>query len=167
MFTELLAESDFPAQGILFIIVIIFSFLKWLFGKLVNKKEEGEQGALESLYDQYRDEIRQRQSQVTHPPVKPDTSHLNVATAPPVLPQKTQKPKPQKPKFSSVDIEKARIAKLTRSNQRRSTGVVSKASQAVDTIAIRKKLHSKEGLRQVIIARQILGPPRGLSEYKF
>ena len=161
MFTELLAESEFPAQGVLFIIVMIFSFLKWLFDKLTSKKEGDEPGTLESLYDQYREDIVQRQTQVTPPPIQPVRAEQpRVSDSPPAI----QRPV-SKPKFSSVDIEKARISKLKRSQQ--STNSTVKAKGDCDNIAIRKKLRSKEGLRQAIIARQILGPPKAFTGQKF
>ena len=162
MFTELLAESEFPAQGVLFIIVMIFSFLKWLFDKLTSKKEGGEPGTLESLYDQYREDIVQRQTQVTPPPIQPVRAERpRVSASPPAI----QRPA-SKPKFSSVDIEKARISKIKKSQQSANDSSI-KAKGDSDNTAIRKKLRSKDGLRQAIIARQILGPPKAFTGQKF
>ena len=166
MFTELLAEAEFPPQGILFLIVLVFSFLKWLFGKLTSKKEGAEPGVLESLYDQYREDIIQRQTQVTPPSIKPVSANLaDIAARPPVLPQASAAPEP---KFSSVDIEKARIAKIKWSQQTVThSGVQNKARSNSYKTPLRKKLRSKNGLRKAIIARQVLGPPKGLPDHNF
>lgn len=161
MFTELLAESEFPAQGVLFIIVMIFSFLKWLFDKLTSKKEGDAPGTLESLYDQYREDIVQRQTPVTPPPIQQVRAEQpRVSASPPAI----QRPAAN-PKFSSVDIEKVRISKLKKSQQSTNSSV--KAKGDCDNTAIRKKLRSKDGLRQAIIARQILGPPKAFTGQKF
>ena len=161
MFTELLAESEFPAQGVLFIIVMIFSFLKWLFDKLTSKKEGDAPGTLESLYDQYREDIVQRQTQVTPPPIQPvraEQPHLNAS--PPAI----QRPAANT-KFSSMDSENARNSILNNSQKSPHNSV--KAKGDCDNTAIRKKLRSKDGLRQAIIARQILGPPKAFTGQKF
>ena len=161
MFTELLAESEFPAQGVLFLIVMVFSFLKWLFGKLTTKKEDGDSETLESLYDHYREEIIQRQTQVTQPPIKPVSAIApSIATAPPALSQTDAGFKPQ---YSSLDIEKARIAKLKKSQQISSSKATTVVHSTSDSTPLSKKLRTKDGLRQAIIARQILGPPKALS----
>jgi hypothetical protein len=166
MFTGLLAEAEFPPQAVLFLIVLVFSFLKWLFGKLISKKEGAEPGVLESLYDQYREDIIQRQTQVTPPSRRPVSSNsTSIAATPPILPQANAVPEH---KFSSVDIEKARIAKIKRSQQTVThSGIQNKARSNSYKTPLRKKLRSKDGLRKAIIARQVLGPPKGLPDHNF
>lgn len=162
MFTELLAESEFPAQGYFFIIVMVFSFLKWLFGKLTNKDEGEKPESLGSIFEQF---IQQR-DQVTPPPIQlTRAERTRITSVPPVHQQaKSQPPSSQ---FSSVDIEKERIAKIKRSQTPMNSAIQAKVVVENDNTAIRKKFRSKDGLRQAIIARQILGPPKALSGEKF
>jgi len=173
MFTELLAESEIPAQGILFLIVMVFSFLKWLFGKLTAKKEEGDSDVLESLYDQYREEIRERQAPTTAPQrvvavVPPQRQ--SVQSAPPALP-KASAPKPstpyaveeQKPRFNRDDVERARRAKQNNAYERPSVSSAKadrKRTSNITVIPLHKKLRHKGSLRQALLVKEILSEPK-------
>ncbi|MEO1857375.1 MAG: hypothetical protein ABGY95_08455 [Rubritalea sp.] len=162
MFTELLAETDIPAQGVLFIIVMIFSFLKWLFGKLIAKKEEDDSDIFESLYEESREDIVQRQKQISPPSIKKPTvtRPLEKPSSPPKLPQQIQQPR-----YSSADIEKAGKSTTKKLPLTIGDPIKSKTIGESDSSVIRKKIRSKDGLRQAIIARQILGPPKTLAEH--
>lgn len=174
MFTELLAESEIPAQAILFIIVMVFSFLKWLFGKLTTKKEEGDSDVLESLYDQYRDEIRERQAPnaavpqrvvAVAPPQRPPAK-----TAPPALPKARASKSSSaytveelKPRFNSDDIERARRAKQNSAYERPSVSSAKadrKRTSNITVIPLHKKLRHKGSLRQALLVKEILSKPK-------
>ncbi|MFC4994344.1 hypothetical protein [Rubritalea tangerina] len=155
MFTELLAETEFPAQAILFAIVIIFSFLKWLFEKIFGKKEADEDPShLEDLYEQYREEIRQRQTATPQTTTQTEQApQLSPAQpSPPPIPAATS----SSPRYSLEDIERARKKRLE-----------SSTSPTPQTTTKRKKRHylhkhlkQKNSLRQALIVKQILDKPK-------
>ena len=173
MFTELLAESEIPPQAILFIIVMVFSFLKWLFGKFTEKKEEGDSSTLESLYDQYRDEIRAHQAPPTTPQrdvAATPPQRTSTASPPPALPKtvasKSITPLPvveQKPRFNMDDVERARKAKQNSAYERPSVSSAKadkKRTSNITLIPLHRKLRHKGSLRQALLVKQILGTPK-------
>ena len=155
MFNELLAESDFPAQGYLFIVVLIFSFLKWLYTNLVNgskgeSPESEREGVLESLYEQYRGEIQRQQTKATPPPL----TQQPIAQPPQV---------PTKPRYSQEDIERAlnRVEKTsaeTVEHPRKNLKV------SPPMLSIKDQLRTKSSLRKALILREILDTPKALKQ---
>lgn len=154
MFTELLAESEFPPQGYLFIIVALFSFLKWLFTSLTKGKKSNQERieGLDDIYEQYREEISQRQTQLDPPPL-------------PQQPRKAQKRKAPKPTIIETPVFQEDIAK--------SNGVQKVAAPITESplhsrsntttpFAFRKELQTKSSLKKALILREILGPPKAL-----
>lgn len=164
---ELLADSDIPGQGIVFIIVIIFSFLKWLYTSLTNKPsdQQGTPEGLEDLYEQYREGIQQRQTVAPPQPATPEA-------APPVLPPELKK-EPAPKKFESVtslaysqdDIRQARLLKKSvalASPKVKST--VKKSEHRPSTKSLRKQLRSNQSLRNAIVLKEVLGSPKALKD---
>ena len=169
---QLLAEGgfDIPAQAIVFILVAIFSFLKWLFEKLAARNEEkSREEQLDGLYEMYRDEIRERQTQVATPPEIPQQA------VPPVIPQQVQPvqqtvqtppPTPElvtfTPRYSQEDIQRARASKKQPSAYSVDAINKEKRKRSMDRKKLIYQLKNKSSLRQALIVREILGPPKGL-----
>jgi len=84
---------DIDGRVILLILFVVISAVKWLIEKIQTKDQAAEQeeppGNLETLYDEYRDEIRQRQTELqrrqaaqTPPPIPVQTPAQAPARAP-------------------------------------------------------------------------------------
>lgn len=169
MNTQPLAAIELDPQVILFIIVAIFSVLKWLFDNLTKKGVDRDQRAdeLEDLYDQYREEIQQRQTQSPPPLPQQEESFFQPAAAPPELPSDAyalEEPiapiEPSAPRYSAEDIERARLIKESVSLSSEPKAVKSK--KANQQSSIKKMLRSKDSLKNAIILQEVLGTPKAL-----
>lgn len=168
-FYELLAQDDgFPIQGIIFLIVAIFSFLKWLYENIVGKKQQdsNESDALEDLYEQYRDEIRQRQTQITPPEIfepqaPPPLPHAVEKESAPLTEPEVYQEAPE-PRFSQEDIERLRAKKANSAYAINDTPQVQRTDKR-GSQSLRAELMKKGSLRKAILLREIIGPPKALS----
>lgn len=143
--TELLAESDFPAQGYFFILVAIFSFFKWLFTALSKRKESGaDKNALDELYDQFRDEIKLKQS------------------SPPEVIQQTYSP-PALPRVREKSTARAKRSVARGSSKAKSIPAAPKAT-VNGRASFKSQLRHKNSLRRALILREILGKPKALQD---
>ncbi|MFC5049260.1 hypothetical protein ACFPK9_01320 [Rubritalea spongiae] len=174
-FYELLAQDDgFPVQGILFLVIAIFSFLKWLYENIVQKgkSQESESNDLEDLYDQYRDEIRQRQSQShQQPPLIEESSY-----SPPPLPtQSSQSASPSKktdsstppqgsPQHMQQEIERLRLKKERAAYNVDFPSPNNDFKKNRPVTGLRAELQKKNSLRKAILLREIIGPPKALQD---
>ncbi len=160
--TELLAESDFPAEVIVFLIVIIFSFLKWLFSALIGTKNQKEESnSLEDLYEHYREKIIQRQS--SPPPLPPEAQPVSALAQP--EPPAPIVSKPTKPRYSTEDIERARRqSPSNKSAYARPSEMAEAKKQPRSKKPLHKMLRNKNSLRQALLAKQILSPPKAFSK---
>lgn len=162
--TELLAESDFSVsvEVIVFLIVILFSFLKWLFSALIGtKNQQEESNNLEDLYQHYREEILQKPS--TPPPLPAEAQPVNALAQPeppaPVVSELT------KPRYSTEDIERARRqSPANKSAYARPSEMAKAKRQAPSKQPLHKMLRNKNSLRQALLAKQILSRPKAFSK---
>lgn len=170
---ELLADSDIPSQGIVFMIVIIFSFLKWLYTSLTNKapnQDNGSQG-LADLYEQYRENIQNRQANSleyahSEPPV---TDQSVPAPTPPELPEMPSASQ----KFDSAtslvysqdDIKQASVQKRGNSiaSPILSSAELKRESRSPQK-SITSQLRNKQSLRNALVLQEILSPPKALKD---
>lgn len=164
--THLLAETEFPSQLILFGIVVVFSFLKWLFQKVTGngaQKVERDEDVLESLYDSYRETIIQRQSATETENQEADSAWLDepvVEQTPPQLePQisAVNPPHSSTPAFS-YDLEKIpeklEVAPPVEPSQRQ--------KKRQSSASILSSLQNKSELRKAIILQEVLQKPKAL-----
>ena len=154
---QLLAEGgfDISAQAIIFILVAIFSFLKWLFEKLAardNDNQKSKEKQLDGVYEMYRNEILS-----DYFPEQPVQS----------APQQTQSPAPEPvrftPRYSQEDIERARARKKEPSAYAIAPTRTQKQKSAMNRKKLIYQLKNKNTLRQALIVREILGPPKGMA----
>ena len=171
---ELLAESDISGQGIVFIIVIIFSFLKWLYQNLTNKSsgtEREDSEELESLYEQYREEIQQRQAVVTPPPLQPTertpVTESSFSATPPTLPNAPTDLDPHTSvAYSQDDIERARLLKesVALASPHAHFGAKKKKTKQLPIGSLKQQLRHKKSLRNALVLQEILSPPKALQD---
>ncbi|MGJ8673277.1 hypothetical protein [Rubritalea sp.] len=170
-FYELLAQDDgFPIQGILFLIIAVFSFLKWLYENIVskNKKEQGETDSIDDIYEQYRDEIHLRNNQAPEtlsssqpqfiPPPIPSAKATTVKSPGPSKPSNTFSPT-----FTQNDIERMRSTKAKTVYNIQAAGTA-KLQMKTQRNGLRAELQTKASLRKAIILREIIGPPKALTD---
>ena len=166
---------------ILLIIFVVISAVKWLIEKIKSNDEtwEGEEppGAIENLYEQYRDEIRNRQTKLKK---KQQAQAQAQAQTPPPLP--SAPPPRQAPEWIPAPTPQPAIQtappvpQQTPSYQRRKTVVTAEQQAAASRFAqrsrsprqpsaqqyVRKLLSSPQSTRQAIILAEILGKPKSL-----
>ena len=170
---------DINGQVILLILFVVISAVKWLIEKIKTNDEtwEGEEppGAAENLYEQYRDEIRHRQTKLK----KKRQAEAQAQTPPPLpsAPPPRQAPEwiPAPTRRPAVQIAPP-VPQQTPSYQRRKTVVTAEQQAAASRFAqrsrstrqpsaqqyVRKLLSNPQSTRQAIILAEILGKPKSL-----
>jgi len=159
---------------IFLILFVVISGVKWLFEKIKSKSENQEVfgDSLEDLYEEFREEIRERQTQVQQP--------KREYTSPPPIPQTTT---PQPPTFRHASFDqptpsnqeinpflnrKVNKPKLTKEEKRaleqfRKQNKKPSRRRANDKHAsLRELLRSPQSARQAIILHEVLGPPKSI-----
>ena len=178
---------DIDGRVILLILFVVISAVKWLIEKIQAKDQAAEQEEppdnLETLYDDYRDEIRQRQTRLekrqaaqTPPPIpaqaparapaRPPASPPMAAVAPSAYAQRQSnhvstpaskaQPAPSfKPRKTTVSAEQKAAASRF---EQLSSGQSKPSPQSY----VRALLSNPQSTRQAIILTEILGKPKSL-----
>ena len=175
--------ENIDGRVILLILFVVISAVKWLIEKIQANDQAAEQEEptdnLETLYDEYRDEIRQRQTKLekkqatqTPPPipVQAPTRPPVAAPAPPVYTQRQStsmgapvstpvnmaQPAPSfKPRQTTVSAEQKAAASRF---EQLSSGKSKQSPQSY----VRALLSNPQSTRQAIILTEILGKPKSL-----
>ena len=179
--------ENIDGRVILLILFVVISAVKWLIEKIQANDQAAEQEEptdnLETLYDEYRDEIRQRQTKLekrqatqTPPPIPVQATVQAparppvTAPAPPVYTQRqstsmgapvstpvsTAQPSPSfKPRQTTVSAEQKAAASRF---EQLSSGKSKQSPQSY----VRALLSNPQSTRQAIILTEILGKPKSL-----
>lgn len=186
---------DIDGRVILLILFVVISAVKWLIEKIQTKDQAAEQEEppdnLETLYDEYRDEIRQRQTELqrrqaaqTPPPIpvqtpaqaparapaRPPASPPMAASAPSAYAQRQSTP------ISAPVSTPASKAQPAPSFKPRKTTVSAEQQAAASRFEqlssgkskpspqsyVRTLLSNPQSTRQAIILTEILGKPKSL-----
>ncbi|SHJ32237.1 hypothetical protein SAMN02745181_1761 [Rubritalea squalenifaciens DSM 18772] len=165
-----LADIDLDPRIILAIGFLVFSGLKWLFGKVGSQGQAKHESDLEDIYEQYREEIRRKQ---TSNPTAPPQVIQQPAQTPPPLPiqhKSAQVSKPttvesltrsyrkQEPKLSKAEqeaLEKIQSSGNLLRSKRRKKARHGKTSYT-------KLLSTPDSARQAIVLSEVLGPPKAM-----
>ena len=148
---------------IILILFVVFSAIRWFFEKVKRGDQPHDVSeSLEDIYENFREEIRQRQttvqqeapSQAQAPPPLPQTPPPRQAVPKPV--EVYQPQKVTQPKLSAE--EKAALARL----QKQSTPQRKRVAGA--RTSIRDLLASPHSTRQAIILHEILGEPKSMQK---
>ncbi len=186
---------DIDGRVILLILFVVISAVKWLIEKIQTKDQAAEQeeppGNLETLYDEYRDEIRQRQTELqrrqaaqTPPPIPVQTPAQAPARAPARPPASPPVAAPAPPAYAqrqstpisapvSTPASKAQPApsfkprKTTVSAEQQAAAsrfeqLSSGKSKPSPQSYVRTLLSNPQSTRQAIILTEILGKPKSL-----
>jgi hypothetical protein len=152
---------EIDGRVILLIVFVAISAIKWLMEKIQGgdqpSVEEESNDNVESLYDQYREEIRQRQTKLQKNPA--------VESPPPLPPSTAQRPQrvqhaqqrqiPQRQERPIPHTEqKAAAARF----EQRSGSQYRPSAQKL----VRGLLSNPESTRQAIILSEILGKPKSV-----
>ena len=153
--------EEIDGRVIILILFVVISAFKWLVekikGPVAPPSEEHEiSKSIENLYDDFREEIRHRQTktqrpeQPTPPPLPPTPAPTPQAQAPPIQQASTKKPA----NVILSDEQKAAAARF----QQRSTSKPKTSPQSY----VKTLLSSPQATRQAIILTEILGKPKSL-----
>ena len=186
---------DIDGRVILLILFVVISAVKWLIEKIQTKDQAAEQEEppdnLETLYDEYRDEIRQRQTELqrrqaaqTPPPIPVQTPAQAPARAPARPPASPPVAAPAPPAYAqrqstpisapiSTPASKAQPApafkprKTTVSAEQQAAAsrfeqLSSGKSKPSPQSYVRALLSNPQSTRQAIILTEILGKPKSL-----
>lgn len=186
---------DIDGRVILLILFVVISAVKWLIEKIQTKDQAAEQeeppGNLETLYDEYRDEIRQRQTELqrrqaaqTPPPIpvqtpaqaparapaRPPASPPMAASAPSAyaLRQSTPISAPVSTPASkaqpapSFKPRKTTVSAEQQAAASRFEQLSSGKSKPSPQSYVRTLLSNPQSTRQAIILTEILGKPKSL-----
>ena len=187
--------ENIDGRVILLILFVVISAVKWLIEKIQTKDQAAEQEEppdnLETLYDEYRDEIRQRQTELqrrqaaqTPPPIPVQTPAQAPARAPARPPASPPVAAPAPPAYAqrqstpisapvSTPASKAQPApsfkprKTTVSAEQQAAAsrfeqLSSGKSKPSPQSYVRTLLSNPQSTRQAIILTEILGKPKSL-----
>lgn len=167
--------QEIDGRVILLILFVVISAVKWLVEKIKSSDQEAEEQKgpdnLKALYEEFRDEIRQRQTKLQRKqhaqppaPAPPQTQAPPAPPAPLTQPvhrvsaaadRITQPAKPYKPAKTIVTAEQRAAA--SRFAQR----TASKRKPSAQTY-VRALLSNPQSARQAIILAEILGKPKSM-----
>jgi hypothetical protein len=156
--------ENLDGQVIMLILFVVISGIKWFIEQAKKRKEPHEPTeSLEEIYDDFRDEIRRRQTDVQLPEhlFSSEPAHT---PAPPPLPTATEyRPDPlppqrkiTKPKLTAQ--EKEALVRLQKQSTAQPTRVVQRRRHA----SLRQLLGSPQTARQAVVLHEILDKPRSM-----
>ncbi len=159
---HILAESEFPAQLILFGLVVLFSFIKWLFQKITGTgqaKAERDEDVLESLYDSYRETIVQRQSG-TNSPQQAEVNDWGDPVVEPLVQTAPEVPVEAAPAIDAYQLDIKNLPKKLEVSA--PISVAQKKSKSQSNTSLIRSLQNKSELKKAIILQEILNKPKAL-----
>lgn len=169
-------EEGFDGRIIMLILFVVISGAKWFIENVKNRGQQPHETSesLEEIYDDFREEIRKRQTEVKHPQERthqerhpqdiftPHHHEFGQQSPPPLPTEPEYKPEPapqpreiRKPQLSAQ--ERAALANL---QHRASTANRAQRNQSTPTL--RQLLSSPKSARQAIVLREVLGKPRSM-----
>jgi len=155
--------EDIDGRVIMLILFVVISAIKWFIEKVKNPDQPHETSeSLEEIYDEFREEIRMRQTEVQHPQdiFTPHHHEFGQQSPPPLPPAVEYQPEPipelrkvRKPKLSAQ--EKAALASLQQRTARTKRRRDDRANSS-----LRELLATPHSARQAIVLHEILGKPK-------
>ncbi|MCP5535058.1 MAG: hypothetical protein H7A51_02360 [Akkermansiaceae bacterium] len=159
--------EEIDGRIIILILFVVVSAIKWLLEKVKGKGEQqhGISESLEDIYEEFREEIRQRQTTVQQPAPSPPP----LPQAPPPLVQHPQHAQ-QRPQPQQVSLpKKAQVRQLTAEEkaaaarfQQLSSGKRRRRSKP--QTSVHALLSSPQSARQAIVLTEILGKPKSMQD---
>ncbi|MBK1832044.1 hypothetical protein JIN77_15010 [Verrucomicrobiaceae bacterium R5-34] len=164
---------ELDGQVIVLILFVVISGIQWLIKKIQGKGQEDEVNeSLEDIYDDFREEIRRRQTEVAGPPAPPPLPGSQpppqprpvVAVeraAPAAVPQQAIAIAPQTFKIKKPELSEEEKAAAERFQELlKSPGKRRRKRSAAGHITARELLSNPESARQAVILHEVFGPPK-------
>ena len=159
--------EDFDGRIIMLILFVVISAIKWFMEKVKNQDNPHETSeSLEEIYDEFREEIRQRQTEVQHPQdiFTPHHHEFGQQSSPPPLPPASEyqpeyqsEPIPELKKVKQPKLSLQEEAALARLKQR---AAKKRRNAHRAQTSLRGLLASPQSARQAIVLHEILGQPK-------
>jgi len=165
-------------QVIMLIIFVVISAVKWFTEQIKSNSEDPHEfsDSLEDIYDEFREEIRQRQTTVqphSSPPPIPQTASrrqdYRPAPTPPPIPQSPPRQQEYRPDPTPPPVFTVKKPKLTAA-EKKALARLQEESLASSTkkrlrrnrshASLRQLLASPASARQAIILHEVLGKPK-------
>ena len=171
-------EEGFDGRIIMLILFVVISGAKWFIENVKNRGQQPHETSesLEEIYDDFREEIRQRQTEVKHPQERQSEErhpqdiftphhHEFGQQSPPPLPTEIEykpDPVPQPRKIRKPQLSLQEKAALANLKKQAATAKRTRRNHATPTL--RQLLSSPQSARQAIVLREVLGKPRSMQE---
>ena len=161
--------ENLDGQVIMLILFVLISGIKWFIEQAKKRNQPHETSeSLEEIYDDFREEIRRRQTSIQHPEELFASEPTHTPTPPPLptAPAVTEhRPTPRPHKFTAnkpqlTHQEKAALASIQQQSIAQPTRHVQRQRHA----PLRQMLGSPQTARQAIVLHEILGKPRSMQE---
>ncbi|MEJ6572403.1 MAG: hypothetical protein QNL01_02615 [Akkermansiaceae bacterium] len=156
--------EELDGRLIILILFVVISAIKWVIEKMKGKGDQPHEvsESLEDIYEDFREEIRQRQTTVQQE--QPVQSPPPIAQSPPPIVQHAQHTQPQAKQFSPpkkrtlTSEEQAAAARF----QQLSSGKRKRRNSP--KTSIRGLLSSPKAAQQAIVLSEILGKPKSMQD---
>lgn len=146
------------------ILFVVISGIKWFIEQAKKRNEPDETSeSLEEIYDDFREEIRRRQTEIQLPEqlFASEPAHAPVPPPLPTAAEYRPDPLPTQRKVNKPTLppqEKEALARLQKQSTAQPTRVVQRQRHA----SLRQTLGSPQTARQAIVLHEILGKPRSM-----
>ncbi len=156
--------EDIDGRIIILILFVVISAIKWVIEKMKGKGDQPHEvsESLEDIYENFREEIQQRQTTVQQeqpvhsPPPLPQSPPPVVQHAQHVQPQATQVSLPKKRTLTPEEqAAAARFQQLSSGKRKRRNS---------PKTSIRSLLSSPKAAQQAIVLSEILGKPKSMQD---
>ena len=156
---------EFDGQIIFLLLFVVISGIKWFIEQVKGKKETPHETSesLGEIYDDFREEIRRRQTELQHPQ---EHHFQQQVQTPPPLPAElghqqeyTPEPPPRSFEVKTPQLsaqEKAALATLQQRHKAK------KQSRQQGQYSLRQVLASPQSTQQAIVLHEILGKPKSM-----
>ena len=157
--------EEIDGRIIILIVFLLISAANWFLEKIKgNQKTEHEVSeSFEELYDDFRDEIRQRQTKSRE---RRAEAHTPAVPSPPPLPQAPfHSPPPAVVEHPKASTRKPQITQISAAQKAAASRFQSRFApkpKSTPPNFVRKMLANPQSARQAIVLTEILGKPKSL-----
>lgn len=172
---------DINGQVIVLILFVVISGIQWLIKKIQGQGDQDEPpGTLDDIYDEFREEIRQRQTRVVPPPptaepgqpaavaaAPPPLPGVPAPTAAPAAPESTPPRQGQLDYYRQQQLHKPQLTDAQQAALQRFQKRGRKKSRhhtAGGPVSARALLANPRSARQAVILHEVFGKPKSMRE---
>ena len=154
---------EINGQVITLIIFVVIGGIQWLLKKVKGQERNFDASeSLEDIYEEFREEIRQRQTTVQQAGPPPMPEPISVSTPTPSAPQPTYQE--EVPHIAPTQIDKPEITPEQQIAIERFEQLSSKKrrKKSSGTFSARDLLRNPQSARQAVILQEIFAKPRSM-----